>query len=216
MEKQRLGRKTIQYCPTCGVVLCKFCWEKFHSNDIELPACSPFLHMLSTPTTTRCPEVEQETEMMFIRRRQVSPRIEGEVDDEEEMIEEEAERVETASEAETSGRRTARTGKTYSPRKKGRKQKRGASRMKMKRVRRAIRVMKMKPQCSKCFEWHGIEAAHQIAARVCLVHLTIRLHDEGAKNHGRNSHQCVDCEAQWEVQWVVQWEDSSNSAPASR
>ena len=120
MERQRLGRKSVHYCPTCGVVLCNFCWQKFHSNDIELPPCSPFSHMLRT--TTRCTtELEQRSERTFILRRQVSPR-EEESDDEEEKSEVE----ETASEEEIGGHRTARSGKTYSPRKKGLKQKRGA------------------------------------------------------------------------------------------
>merc|ERR1712157_38186 len=73
MERQRLGQKSVHYCPTCGVVLCNFCWQKFHSNDIELPPCSPFLHMLRT--TTRCTtELEQQSERTFILRRQVSLR----------------------------------------------------------------------------------------------------------------------------------------------
>ena len=124
MERQQLGRKTIWYCPTCGVVLCKSCWDTFHSKDIELPSCSPFLHMISN--STRCIEVDRENKMMFIRRRQVSPR-EEEIDCEGENTEEEDEVVETVCEALANMRRTARTGKTYSPRKKGQKKKRGVT-----------------------------------------------------------------------------------------
>ena len=122
MERQRLGRKTTQYCPSCGVVLCKFCWNKFHSNDIELPACSPFLHMV--PISTRCTtEPEQTNEMRFILRRQVSPR-EEEIDCEGENTEDKDEVVEVC-EALANLHQTARTGKTCSPRKKGTKEKKG-------------------------------------------------------------------------------------------
>ena len=124
MERQRLGCRTIQYCPTCGVVLCKSCWDTFHSKDIELPSCSPFLHMISN--STRCIEVDRENEMMFIRRRQVSPR-EEEIDCGGENNEEEDEVVENVCETLANMRRTARTGKTYSPRKKGQKKKRGVT-----------------------------------------------------------------------------------------
>ena len=114
-----MGCKTIWYCPTCGVVLCKSCWDKF-SKDIELPSYIPFLYMISN--LTRCIEVDRENEMMFIRRRQVSPR-EEEIDCEGENTEEEDEVVETVCEALANMHRTARTGKTYSPRKKGQKKK---------------------------------------------------------------------------------------------
>ena len=73
-------------------------------------------------TTTRCTtELEQRSGKTLILRRQVSPGKE-ESDDEKEKSEVE----ETASEEEIGGHRTARSGKTYSPRKKGLKQKRGA------------------------------------------------------------------------------------------
>lgn len=68
--------------------------------------------MLTTSTRDRnCTTDPTGGTHLFIRRRQVSPR-------EEEMVEEE-EKTEEA--AEDSGRRTARTGKSYSPRKKGKK-----------------------------------------------------------------------------------------------
>ena len=76
--------------------------------------------------STRCIEVDRENEMMFIRRRQVSPR-EEEIDCEGENTEEEDEVVETVCEALANMRRTTRTGKTYSLRKKGQKKKRGVT-----------------------------------------------------------------------------------------
>merc|ERR1712176_1122886 len=103
-ERIRHGRKTTKYCPACGVVICKHCWNVFHSKDITLPACSKFHHMLTVQTRSDMRTTEGTAGDNFIvRRRQVSPR-----EDEEEKIEEETEE---------DGHRRARSGKTYLPRK---------------------------------------------------------------------------------------------------
>jgi len=44
-------RKTKRYCPTCRVILCKHCHGLFHSNALELPACSPFLSLIPRETS---------------------------------------------------------------------------------------------------------------------------------------------------------------------
>ena len=66
------------------------------------------------------------TVLSCIGRRQVSPR-EEEINCKGENTEEEDEVVETVYEALANMRRTTRTGKTYSPRKKGQKKKRGVT-----------------------------------------------------------------------------------------
>merc|ERR1712176_1669789 len=77
-ERIRHGRKTTKYCPACGVVICKHCWNVFHSKDITLPACSKFHHMLAVQTRSdmRTTEVTAEGtagDNFIVRRRQVSP-----------------------------------------------------------------------------------------------------------------------------------------------
>ena len=42
----RLGRKAKRYCLTYGVILCKHCHDNFHIEQVPLPACSPYLHLV--------------------------------------------------------------------------------------------------------------------------------------------------------------------------
>ena len=46
----RLGRKTVKYCITCNVILCKYCHKDFHSKQVPLPPCSPYQILLSAPS----------------------------------------------------------------------------------------------------------------------------------------------------------------------
>ncbi len=54
----RMGRKSRKYCSTCKVTICKHCHDIFHSEQVSLPPCSPFQHLIprssrsvATPTS---------------------------------------------------------------------------------------------------------------------------------------------------------------------
>merc|ERR1711982_234228 len=105
---------------------------------------------------------------------------------------EEAEEEERGNE-EASGRRTARTGKTYSPRKKGQKQKRGAledesdgeatqsddNKTPMQQVLRVARNRGSSPNRVSLFSSPDNSPPRRSNTR-----------------HRKNSHLCVDCEVQ--------------------
>ena len=39
-QQMRMGRKSIKYCFTCKVILCKHCHDPFHTQHVPLPSCS--------------------------------------------------------------------------------------------------------------------------------------------------------------------------------
>ena len=97
MEWQRLGRKTTQYCPSCGVVLC------------ENSAGTNFIRMIlsSQPAVHSYICFLFQLDALLSQSRQM--------------------RWGSFCAGKSHQHRTARTGKTYSPRKKGQKKKRGVT-----------------------------------------------------------------------------------------
>ena len=59
----RLGRKSFKFCVQCNVILCGHCFDAFHSDQVPLPNCSPYLHLIQRPSRAVVTPPEQTTKI---------------------------------------------------------------------------------------------------------------------------------------------------------